>query len=164
MWLDFIMTGTKNTIIYYFDVRQNIIQSPQKANPNENTFVMTLSWGPIFRTDKRPTHANYLVGPLVKPSTNLWHNFIVILAHLTLALQSHCPPQYCKLIAKKKVKMSLSLLLFLSMDSVVLGDSSSRFTSTRIPVVDWQNLESFGIPARSLIRFHNNMNLNNIAG
>ena len=43
MCLDFIMTGTKNTIIYYFDVRQNIIQSPQKANPNENTFVMTLS-------------------------------------------------------------------------------------------------------------------------
>ena len=48
------------------------------------------------------------------------------------------------------------------MASVVLGDSSSSFTSTKIPVADWENLEPFDIPARSLIRFQNNKNLENI--
>ena len=53
------------------------------------------------------------------------------------------------------------------MASVVLGDSSSSFTSTKIPVADWENLESLDVPARSLIRFHNKMNpdiTDNIAG
>ena len=48
------------------------------------------------------------------------------------------------------------------MASVVLGDSSSSFTSTKIPVADWENLESLDVPARSLIRFQNNVNLENI--
>ena len=47
------------------------------------------------------------------------------------------------------------------MASVVLGDSSSSFMSTKIPVADWENLDSLDIPARSLIRFLNNMNLDN---
>ena len=47
--------------------------------------------------------------------------------------------------------------------SVVLGDgNSSSFTSSQIPVAEWENLESFDIPARSLIRFHKRRNLDDI--
>ena len=49
------------------------------------------------------------------------------------------------------------------MASVVLGDSSSSFTSTKIPVADWENLEPFDVPARSLIRFQNLENIDNAA-
>ena len=48
------------------------------------------------------------------------------------------------------------------MASVVLGDSSSSFTSTKIPMADWENLDSLDIPARSLIRFRKKRNLDDI--